>query len=76
MATNPFVRIHGRKLVLNKELAISRMVTGQDYKEIWGGELTRFECEALIYFGNWERIYTEFLVYIMAILSDTDFVVF
>ena len=38
--------------------------------------MTRLECEALIYFGNWERIYTEFLVYIMAILSDTDFVVF
>ena len=51
------------------------MVTGQDYKEFWGG-LTRLECVALIYLGNWERIYAEFLVYIMAILSDTDFVVF
>ena len=56
-------------------LAISRMVTRQDYKNFWG-ELTGVECEALIYLDNWETIYVEFLVYIMAILSDTNFVTF
>ena len=51
----------------------------QNYKDFWG-ELTGLECElqveALIYLDNWERIYTEFLVYIMGILSNTDFVAF
>ena len=51
-----FVRIDRRKPVpywtrLNKVLAISRMVTGLDYKEYWkgegGAELTRLESEAL-----------------------------
>ena len=37
----PFVRIHGRKLVLhlirlNNVLAVSRMVAGKDYW-VWGG---------------------------------------
>ena len=34
------------------------------------------ECVGPTYLDNWERIYTEFLLYIMVILSDTDFVVF
>ena len=41
----PFVRIHGRKLVLHlirlvSVLAVSRMVTGKDYW-VWGGVQTR-----------------------------------
>jgi len=36
----PFVRIHGRKLVLHltRGLVIRRMVTGNDYQELWWGE--------------------------------------
>ncbi|PUU81864.1 hypothetical protein B9Z19DRAFT_544796 [Tuber borchii] len=39
-------------------------------------ELTKLKSGALTYLGNPERIYAEFLLYIMAILSDTHFVVF
>ena len=45
-------------------------------KEFRWGENRESECVAPTYLGNWERIYAESLVYIMAILSDTDFVVF
>ena len=60
---------------LNKVSSYKQNGNRAGLQRILGG-LTRLECEALIYLGNWERIYAEFLVYIMAILSDTDFVVF
>ena len=41
-------------------------------KEFRWGENRESECVAPTYLGNWERIYAESLVYIMAILSDTD----
>ena len=40
------------------------------------GENRESECVAPTYLGNSERIYSESLFYIMAIMSDTDFVVF
>ena len=45
-------------------------------KEFWLGENRESECVAPKFLGNWERIYIESLIYIMTILSDTDFVVF
>ena len=45
-------------------------------KEFRWCENRELECVAPTYLGNRERIYAEFLVYIIAIPSDTDFVVF
>ena len=74
MKANPFVRIDVLKLVLH--LTRLNKVFNYKEKEFRWGENRESECVAPTYSGNWERIYAESLVYIMAILSDTDFVVF
>ena len=71
---DPFVRIHVLKLVLH--LTRLNKVFNYKEKEFRWGENRESECVAPTYLGNWEIIYAESLVYIMAILSDTDFVVF
>ena len=61
-------------ILLNNVLTVSRMVTGKDY---WvGGGCENRECVALNYLDSWEKMYTESLGFIMAILSGTGFVEF
>ena len=71
---DPFVRIHGLKLVLH--LTRLNKVFNYKQKDFRLGENRELECVGPTYLGNWKRIYAEFLLYIMVILSDTDFVVF
>ena len=74
MVHHPFIRIHVLKLVLH--LTRLDKVFNYKEKEFQWGENRESQCVAPTYLGNWERIYAESRVYIMAIPSDTDFVVF